>query len=61
MRHGGKILIDQLEAQGATTAFTICIFGVPHANIKACGRAIDIVLEQLFGSASNWVWEVSTL
>jgi acetolactate synthase-1/2/3 large subunit len=23
MRHGGKILIDQLEAQGATTAFTV--------------------------------------
>ncbi len=23
MRHGGKILVDQLEAQGATTAFTV--------------------------------------
>ena len=23
MRHGGKILIDQLEAQGASTAFTV--------------------------------------
>src|SRR6202007_876619 len=23
MRHGGKILIDQLEAQGTTTAFTV--------------------------------------
>src|ERR1051326_6088176 len=23
MRHGGKILIDQLEIQGATTAFTV--------------------------------------
>src|SRR5262245_66320832 len=23
MRHGGKILIDQLEAQGATAAFTV--------------------------------------
>jgi acetolactate synthase I/II/III large subunit len=23
MRHGGKVLIDQLEAQGATTAFTV--------------------------------------
>src|SRR5690606_20773061 len=23
MRHGGKILIDQLEAQGVTTAFTV--------------------------------------
>src|SRR5690606_27561708 len=23
MRHGGKILVDQLEAQGATAAFTV--------------------------------------
>jgi acetolactate synthase-1/2/3 large subunit len=23
MRHGGKILIDQLEAQGASSAFTV--------------------------------------
>ena len=53
MRHGGKILIDQLETQGATTAFTVPgeSFLAALDGLHDCNRIKTIICRQEGGAA----------
>ena len=53
MRHGGKILIDQLEAQGATTAFTVPgeSFLAALDGLHDCNRIKTIICRQEGGAS----------